>query len=137
MVDDVPVKGTRLLSDVYKRCNIAICEPADYEEAMKNQNWMIAMKDDLSMIEKKKTWVLVERPRDRKVIGVKWVYRTKLNVDGSINKNKARLVVKGYNQIFSVDYSDTFAPVARLDTIRLLIFVAAQNDWRVYLLDVK
>ena len=52
MVDDVPIKGTRLFSDVYQRCNIAICEPADYEAAMKNQNWMIAMKEKLSMTEK-------------------------------------------------------------------------------------
>ena len=80
---------------------------------------------------------MFERPRDRKVIGVKWVYRTKLNADGSINKNKARLVVKCYNQIFGVDYSDTFAPVARLETIKLLLVVVAQNDWRVSQLNVK
>ena len=104
MVDGVPVRGTRLLSDVYQRCNITACEPVDHEEAMKNQNWIIAIKEELLMIEKNKTWILVERPRDGKVIGVKWVYRTKLNVDGSINKNKARLVVKGYNQIFGMDY---------------------------------
>ena len=64
------------------------------------------------------------------------MYRTKLNVDGSIYKNKARLVVKGYNQFFGVDYLDTFAPVAQLDTIGLLL-VATQNDWKVYQLDVK
>ena len=98
---------------------------------------MIAMKEKLSMIEKNKTWILIERPRDRKMIRVKRVYSTKLNVDGSINKNKARLVVKGYNQVFGMDYSDTFALVTRLDTIRLLLAVAAQNDWRVYQLDVK
>ena len=89
------------------------------------------------MIEKNGTWQLVQRPLDRKVIGVKWVFRTKLNADGSINKYKARLVVKGYAQIFGVDFSETFAPVARLDTIRLLLAVAAQKGQKVFQLDVK
>ncbi|PKI70590.1 hypothetical protein CRG98_009095 [Punica granatum] len=89
------------------------------------------------MIEKNDTWELVDRPQDRKVIGVKWVYRTKLNPDGSVNKNKARLVVKGYAQVWGVDYSETFAPVARLDTIRLLLAIAAQMEWIVFQLDVK
>jgi len=137
MTDDTPIRGTRLLSDVYQRCNIAVCEPADFEEAKMDQNWIAAMKEELFMIERNKTWELVDRPQNRKVIGVKWVYRTKLNADGSINKHKARLVVKGYAQIFGVDYSDTFAPVARLDTIRLLLAVAAQENWKVYQLDVK
>lgn len=69
----------------------------------------------------------------------RWIekFRTKLNADGSINKHKAKLVVKGYAQVFGVDYSDTFAPIARLDTIQLVLAMAAQNGWKVFQLDVK
>jgi hypothetical protein len=89
------------------------------------------------MIQKNKTWDLVDRPEGRKVIGVKWIFKTKFNADNSINKYKARLVVKGYAQIFGIDYSDTFALVARLDAIRLLLAIAAQKGWKVFQLDVK
>jgi hypothetical protein len=89
------------------------------------------------MIEKNQTWELVDMSEHKKPIGLKWVHRTKLNVDGTINKHKARLVVKGYAQIFGVDFSETFAPVARLDTIRILLPVAAQKGWKIIQLDVK
>jgi len=135
--DDPSVRGTRLLSDIYQRCNIAFYESAGYEEALKDSKWKKAMEEELSMIQKNNTWTLVDRPEGRKVIGVKWIYRTKLNADTSINKHKARLVVKGYAQIFGVDYSDTFALVARLDTIRLLLAISAQKGWKVFQLDVK
>ena len=89
------------------------------------------------MIEKNQTWELVDRPQHKKVIGVKWIYRTKLNYDGSVNKHKARLVVKGYVQIYGVDFSETFAPVARIDTIRMLLVLTAQKGWIVHQMDVK
>ena len=95
------------------------------------------MEEEMSMIQKNKTWDLVDRPEGRKVIGVKWIFKTKFNADNSINKYKARLVVKGYAQIFGIDYSDTFALVARLDAIRLLLAIAAQKGWKVFQLDVK
>ena len=136
-VDEEPVRGTRLLSDIYQRCNVAVMEPAGFKEATTDQKWIVAMKEELKMIDKNQTWELVDRPTHKKVIGVKWVYRTKLNSDGSINKHKARLVVKGYAQMFGVDFSETFAPVARLDTIRMLLALAAQKGWLIHQLDVK
>lgn len=71
-------------------------EPAGYEEAANDQKWITAMKDELKMIEKNQTWELANRREHKKTIRVKWVYRTKINPDGSVNKYKVRLVVKGY-----------------------------------------
>jgi hypothetical protein len=71
------------------------------------------------------------------VIGVKWVYKTKYNVDGKVEKHKARLVAKGFTQQPGIDYNETFALVARLDTIRMVLSIAAQNNWKVYQMDIK
>ena len=114
-----------------------IASPVDYNEAATDLKWVSAMKEELDMIEKHQTWELTEKPKDKNVIGVKWVYRTKLNADGSVNKHKARLVVKGYAQMFGVDFSETFSLVARLDTIRLLLALATQKDWIIHHMDVK
>ncbi|BBG99166.1 transposable element gene [Prunus dulcis] len=108
-----------------------------YEDAKQGESWLKAMEDELFMIEKNGTWTLVDRPTEKPVIGVKWVYKTKLNLDGTVLKNKARLVAKGYAQKPGLDYNDTYAPVARLDTIRTLIALAAQKSWKLYQLDVK
>ena len=137
LIDDIPVRGTRLLTDVYSRCNVAETEPIDFEEAINSQVWIAAMQEELMMIEKNETWLLVDRPSHKKVIGVKWIFKTKLNADGSINKHKARLVAKGYSQEPGTDFTDTFAPVSRLDTIKLVLAVAAQCGWLIYQLDVK
>ncbi|KAL9444243.1 hypothetical protein AB3S75_017429 [Citrus x aurantiifolia] len=137
IIDDEPIRGTRPLTEIYQKCNMAVLEPAGYDEAAKDPKWLEAMEDEIKMIHKNQTWELVDRPLHKKTIGVKWVYRTKLHADGSVNKFKARLVVKGYAQLFGVDFSETFAPVARLDTIRLLLALAAQKQWKIYQLDVK
>jgi hypothetical protein len=124
-IDDQPVKGTRSLTDIYSRCNVVEAEPIDVEEAMNSQVWIVAMKEELAMIEKNQTWTLVDRPAHKKVIEVKWIFKTKLNADGKINKHKARLVVKGYLQEASIDFTDTFAPVSRYETMKLLLALAA------------
>ncbi|KAM1357424.1 hypothetical protein ACFX2H_031230 [Malus domestica] len=134
--DHTPLKW-RKLDDVLAQCNLCIIEPEKFEDAAKDESWMNAMKDELSMIEKNATWELVDRPSNKPIIGVKWVFKTKLNLDGTVQKNKARLVAKGYAQKPGIDYNETFAPVARLDTIRTLIALAAQKSWKLYQLDVK
>ena len=70
-------------------------------------------------------------------IGVKWVYKNKRNIEGKIERHKARLVVKGYKQQQGRDYEETFAPVARMETVRTMLSIAAQQKWKVYQMDVK
>ncbi|XP_031258091.1 uncharacterized protein LOC116116139 [Pistacia vera] len=135
--DDVPIRGTRPLTEICERCNAIILEPTNYTEAAKSNTRRDAMKEELNMIEKNNTWEYVDKPANRKVIQVKWIYKRKLNPDGSVHMHKARLVVKAFAQHFGVDFSDTFAPVARHDTIRLLLALAAQFEWRICPLDVK
>lgn len=95
------------------------------------------MNEEIEVIEKNNTWELMDRPKDKEVIGVKWMYKVKYNPDGSVQRIKARLIAKGYSQQPSVDYNETFAPVARLDTIRALISIATHKGWVLYQLDVK
>ena len=133
---DTDVLRTRPLVDVYESCN-SVTEPESYLDASKHSQWIEAMKAELEMIMKNKTWKLVDLPEGKNAIGVKWVYKTKFQPDGSIYKHKARLVVKGYSQVAGVDFGDTFAPVARHDTIKLLLAMAAQRNWKIHHLDVK
>ncbi|KAB2608123.1 retrovirus-related Pol polyprotein from transposon TNT 1-94 [Pyrus ussuriensis x Pyrus communis] len=134
--DHSPLKW-RNLNDVLAQCNSCILEPESYADAAQDKSWLKAMEDELAMIEKNGTWKLMDRPTEKPVIGVKWVYKTKLNLDGSVLKNKARLVAKGYAQKPGLDYNETYAPVARLDTIRTLVALAAYKSWKLYQLDVK
>jgi hypothetical protein len=134
--DHTPLKY-KSIAEIYEKCNMCIIEPESFEEAEKDDSWKRAMEAEIQMIEKNNTWDLVDRPSDKPIIGVKWVYKTKLNLDGSVQKNKARLVAKGYSQKPGIDFNETFAPVARLDTVRTLVALAAQKSWKLFQLDVK
>ncbi|KAG7558463.1 Zinc finger CCHC-type [Arabidopsis thaliana x Arabidopsis arenosa] len=112
-------------------------EPRTFYEANKSKEWIQACEDEIGSIEKHKTWDLVDLPEGAKPIGLKWVFKLKRNSDGSINKHKARLVAKGYVQQYGVDFEEVFAPVARIETIRLLIDLAASHGWEIHHLDVK
>ncbi|PNX85069.1 retrotransposon-related protein [Trifolium pratense] len=115
----------------------ATADPVYFEEAVKSEKWRVAMDAEIKAIEKNETWVLTDLPEHAKKIGVKWVYKTKLNENGEVDKYKARLVAKGYAQQFGVDYTEVFAPVARMDTVRMIVALAAQRGWIIYQLDVK
>lgn len=121
-----PVK-LRGIIEIYARCSMSIIELESYEEASRDKAWQQAMETEMEMIEKNETWELVERPMEKPVIRVKLVYKTKLNLYGSIQKHQVRLVVKGYAQKPVIDFNETFSPMARLDTIRTLIALAAQK----------
>ncbi|KAL3612663.1 hypothetical protein D5086_003683 [Populus alba] len=134
---DTTILKVRPLFDVYERCNLVHAEPTNYTEAARFPAWIDAMKSEIDSIKRNETWELTELPHNKREIGVKWVFRTKFNPDGSIFRHKARFVVKGFAQVAGVDYGDTFAPVARHDTIRLLLALAGQKEWKVYHLDFK
>ena len=101
-------------------------DPCSFEEADRCIKWEEAMKVEMEAIEKNNTWELTDLPKGVRPIGVKWVFKTKLNKSGEVEKHKARLVAKGYAQRYGIDYMELFAPVARLDTVRLILALVAQ-----------
>eukprot|EP00253_Pinus_taeda_P003026 PITA_03026 len=100
-------------------------ESQNVNEACKDECWVKAMDEELEKIEKNDTWELVPRPHDKKIIGTKWIFKNKLNENGEVIRNKARLVCKGYAQQQGIDFEETFAPFARLEAIRM--FLALSN----------
>lgn len=112
-------------------------DPIYFEDAAKNPKWRKSMDAEIDSIEKNGTWELTDLPTGAKKVGVKWVYKTKLNEHGEVDKLKSRLVAKGYTQEYGVDYTEVFTPVARMETVRLVVSLIAQKQWNIYQLDVK
>ncbi|KAK1650547.1 hypothetical protein QYE76_068352 [Lolium multiflorum] len=108
-------------------------------EALVDPDWVIAMQEELECFTRNEVWSLVERPKDHRinVIGTKWVFKNKQDENGIVIRNKARLVAQGFAQIEGMDFEDTFAPVARLEAIRLLLAFASFHNFKLYQMDVK
>ena len=112
-------------------------EPRNYTEASKHSCWQQAMKDELHALATNNTWIVTSLPPGKIAIGCRWIYKIKHRSDGTIERYKARLVAKGYTQLEDLDFLDTFAPVAKLTTLRLLLAIAAANNWTLTQLDVN
>jgi Reverse transcriptase (RNA-dependent DNA polymerase) len=114
-----------------------IKESTNFEEAKNHTIWNKAMKEELEALEKNNTRVIVLLSKDKRLIGCKWVYKIKYNSDRTIERYKTRLVAKGYIQAYSIDYQETFALVAKMNTVKILLSLAINNGWYLYQMDVK
>ena len=112
-------------------------EPKHFKEAVRIKVWNDAMFKEVDALEINKTWDIVDLPPGKVAIGSQWVYKTKYNADGSIERYKARLVVQGNKQVEGEDYNETFAPVVKMTTVRTLLRLVAANQWEVYQMDVN
>jgi hypothetical protein len=114
-----------------------VIELMSFNEANEHNEWRNAMEEEYESIMKHNTWELTALPKHKNLIGCKWIDKPKFKSDGDIDKYKARLVAKGYSQTKGIDYVETFSPVAKLNTIRLLISLATKYHWKLHKLDVK
>ncbi|KAI3434272.1 uncharacterized protein J3R85_006738 [Psidium guajava] len=115
----------------------SIIIPNSVHEAFENRNWIQAMMAEMNALKKNDIWEVVTLPKGKQPMGCKWVYTLKYKADGSLERCKARLVTKGYTQTYGVDYQETFAPVAKMNTVRMLLSLATIFGWSLQQFDVK
>ncbi|GKB54285.1 retrovirus-related pol polyprotein from transposon TNT 1-94 [Tanacetum coccineum] len=108
-----------------------------FKQAVKDKEWCLAMNEELRALELNGTWEITDLPPSKKPIDCHWIFKTKLKADGTKDRKKSRLVVNGNRQRKGVDYQETFAPVAKMVTVKALLAVAAMNNWKVCQMDVS
>jgi hypothetical protein len=131
-----PGLATRNLDDQELHLG-SVEEPTSFREVERDHRWRKAMVEEMNSIKENETWVLVDPPANCRPIGLKWVFKEKHDEHDNVVKHKARLVAKGYVQREGVDFEEVFAPVARMESVRLLIALAAIKDWEIHHMDVK
>ena len=117
---------------------VSMIEPKKVYEALEDPEWVIAMQEEQNNFERNKVWTQVRKPKDCKnVIGTKWVFKNKQDEHGIVTRNKAWLVAQGYSQVEGIDYGETYVPVARLESIRILLAYASHHNFKLQQMDVK
>ena len=111
--------------------------PTSVQEALKDDNWVRAMNEEMGALERNETQEIVERPKDKKEVGYRWIYTVKYQADGTLDRYKARFIAKEYTQTYWIDYEQTFAPVAKMNTVKIIISLAAHFGWEMLQFDVK
>jgi hypothetical protein len=133
-------KGVTTRSRVAHFCEhysfVSSIEPYRVEDALRDSDWVLAMQEELNNFTRNEVWHLVPHP-NQNVVGTKWVFRNKQDEHGVVTRNKARLVAKGYSQVKGLDFGETYAPVARLESIRILLAYATYHGFTLYQMDVK
>ncbi|GJY02544.1 retrovirus-related pol polyprotein from transposon TNT 1-94 [Tanacetum coccineum] len=118
-------------------CFISTIEPKNVNKALTDDIWIVAMQEELNQFIANDVWELVPQPRNMTITGTKWVFRNKLDEKGIVSRNKARLVAQDYNQQEGIDYDETYAPVARLESIRILLAYACTLYFKLFQMDLK
>ncbi|GJY38726.1 putative ribonuclease H-like domain-containing protein [Tanacetum coccineum] len=135
------VRTRRQLETDGEMCMFALTvsrtEPKNIKEAMADSAWIESMQEELHQFDRLDVWELVDRPLCKNVINLKWLWKNKRDEENTVIRNKSRLVAKGYAQKEGIDFEESFAPVARLEAVRLFIAYAAHKSFTVYQMDVK
>jgi len=111
--------------------------PSTLKEALQDHNWVATMKEEYDTLRANDTWTLTLSLFDIQPIGCKWVFKNKYNVDGSFQRHKARLVAKGFHQHSGINYSETFSPVIKPTTIRIVLTIALSNKWPIHQIEIN
>jgi hypothetical protein len=133
-------KGVTTRSRVTHFCEhysfMSSIEPYRVDDALRDSDWVLVMQEELNNFTRNEVWYLVPRP-NQNVVGTKWVFRNKQDEHGMVTRNKARLVAKRYSQVEGLDFGETYAPVDRLESIRILLAYATYHGFRLYQMNVK
>ena len=111
--------------------------PTSVQEALKDQNWVRAMNEQMGALERNETWEIAERPKDKKAVSCRWIFTAKYQSNGTLDLYKVWLVAKGYTQTYEIDYEETFALLTKMNTIRIILFLATHFGLEMHQFDAK